>query len=156
MDLEIWAPSKISWISPLAHRLIRLVELSGSVPGEEADVELALLEAISNAVVHGNQSDERKQFHVKCRCVKGVGVSIVVSDEGQGFDPTMIPEAVSIECERGRGIALMKFYMDRVSFKKEGTEVHMWKASRRKPRTAPACSQPMHRAEEEIRSAPVP
>lgn len=146
MAVEIWVPSEISRISPLVDRLIHLLELAGCVPGEEAQVELALLEAMTNAVIHGNRMDPRKHVHVTCRCEPGSGVSIVVGDEGSGFDPSEIPEAVDAECEHGRGIALMKFYMDEVFFHKGGTEVRMWKASTRKSR-APKSTNQTTRAE---------
>jgi serine/threonine-protein kinase RsbW len=137
MDLEIWAPSEISRISPLVNRLVHFVELAGCVPGEEANVQLALLEAVANAIIHGNRMDPQKRVHVTCRCEPGNGVSIAVGDEGHGFDPSEIPEVVDPECEHGRGILFMKFYMDEVSFEKGGTQVRMWKASPRKWGTAP-------------------
>jgi serine/threonine-protein kinase RsbW len=136
MDLEIWVPSEISRISPLVNRLIHFVELAGCVPGEEANVQLALLEAVANAVIHGNRMDPQKQVRVTCRCEPGSGVSIAVGDEGQGFDPREIPEIVDPECEHGRGILFMKFYMDEVTFEKGGTQVRLWKASTRKSGTA--------------------
>jgi len=57
-------PSKIQAISPLVDRLVRLIEGSQCVPGEEFDVELALREALENAVVHGNQQDPDTKVHV--------------------------------------------------------------------------------------------
>jgi len=48
---------------------------------DESDVEIALREALANAIVHGSHEDPRKHVHVTCRCV-----SIAVKDEGQGFD----------------------------------------------------------------------
>ena len=48
-------PNEIEAISPLVDRLMRLIRESQCVPGEEQDVELALREALGNAVVHGNQ-----------------------------------------------------------------------------------------------------
>jgi len=130
LEMDAWMPSEISAISPLMERLMRLLEGSHCVTGEEAAVELALREALSNAVVHGNRLDGHKLVHVRCRCKVGKGISITVSDQSQGFDPGVVPDPLSVdhlEAEHGRGIHLMKLAMDEVSFEQRGAEVHMWK-----------------------------
>jgi serine/threonine-protein kinase RsbW len=130
LEIDAWIPSEISAISPLVERLMRLVEGSHCVTGEETAVELALREALGNAVVHGNRLDAHKLVHVRCRCKVGKGISITVSDHGQGFDPSTVPDPLlidNLETEHGRGIHLMKLAMDEVSFEQRGTEVHMWK-----------------------------
>jgi len=137
LEIDAWIPSEISAISPLAERLMRLVEGSHCVTGEETAVELALREALSNAVVHGNRLDARKLVHVRCRCKVGEGISLIVSDQGQGFDPRTIPDPLTVEnldADHGRGIHLMKLAMDEVSFEQRGTEVHMRKRLARNPR----------------------
>jgi serine/threonine-protein kinase RsbW len=110
--------------------LMRLIEESHCIPGEESAVELALSEALSNAVIHGNRLDAHKLVHVRCRCKVGNGISLIVSDQGQGFDARTIPDPAAVEnleAEHGRGIHLMKWAMDEVSFERRGTEVHMCK-----------------------------
>ena len=132
LEIDAWLPSEISAISPLVERLMRLIEGSHCVTGEEAAVQLALHEALSNAVVHGNRLDAHKSVHVRCRCKVGKGISITVSDQGQGFDPSAIPDPLSVdnlEAEHGRGIHLMKLAMNEVSFEQRGAEVHMFKRS---------------------------
>jgi serine/threonine-protein kinase RsbW len=121
-------PSKIQAISPLVDRLMRLIEGSQCVPGEEFDVELALREALENAVVHGNQEDPDTKVHVRCRCQLGKEISIVVTDEGKGFDfEKIVGNGITSDpgSEHGRGIQLMKAYMDNVHFERGGAEVHM-------------------------------
>jgi serine/threonine-protein kinase RsbW len=123
-------PSEFTAISPLVDRLMRLIEGSHCITGEEHAVQLALREALNNAVVHGNRLDVRKIVHVRCRCKVGEGISLIVSDQGQGFDPRTAPDSVTVgnrEADHGRGIHLMKWAMDEVSFKRGGTEVHMCK-----------------------------
>ena len=121
-------PSTIQAISPLVDRLMRLIERSQCVPGAEPDVELALREALDNSVVHGNQEDPRTKVHIRCRCGRGNGVSIVVTDQGKGFDfGKILRNGLTSEpaAEHGRGILLMKAYMDDVHFERGGSEVHM-------------------------------
>jgi serine/threonine-protein kinase RsbW len=120
-------------ISSLVDRLMRLVEGSRCIPGAESAVELALREALNNAVVHGNRMDAQKMVQIRCRCQLGKGVSIIVRDQGQGFDPSAVPDSLAAEnfqAEHGRGIYLMKVSMDTVSFEHGGTQVHMWKGGR--------------------------
>jgi len=129
-------PNEMKAIAPLVDRLVRLVEGSRCVPGEEPHVELAFREALSNAVVHGNRFDPAKLVQVRCRCEMGNGVYIVVKDQGQGFDPSAVPDplaAENLEAEHGRGMLLMKFWMDEIFFKHGGTEVHM----RKRPHSGP-------------------
>jgi serine/threonine-protein kinase RsbW len=137
LEIDAWIQSEIKAISPLVERLMRLIEGSHCVAGEEPAVELALREALSNAVVHGNRMDARKLVHVRCRCKVGEGISLVVSDQGQGFDPRTIPDPLTVEnleADHGRGIHIMKLVMDEVSFEQRGTEVHMCKRAARNPR----------------------
>ena len=76
---------------------MRIVEGSHCITGEEHDVELARREALGNAVIHGNRLDARKFVHVRCRCKVGTGISLIVSDQGQGFDASTIPDPVTVE-----------------------------------------------------------
>lgn len=132
LEIDGWIHSEIKAISPLVERLMRLIEGSRCITGQEDAVQLALWEALNNAVVHGNGLDARKLVHVRCRCKVGKGISLVVSDQGQGFDPLAVPDSVTVEnleADHGRGIHLMKLAMDEVSFERGGTEVHMCKKS---------------------------
>src|ERR1700724_2119519 len=138
-EIEAWMPSEIKAVGPLVQRLMRLIEGSHFVAGEEPAIELALEEALNNAVVHGNRMDREKLVQILCRC-DAKGISLVVKDQGQGFDPNTVPNPLSPEnlsADRERGIWLMRVAMDKVSFENRGTEVHMRKAQPRQPRTEP-------------------
>jgi serine/threonine-protein kinase RsbW len=140
LEVDVWIPSEIKAISPLVDRLMRLIEGSHCITGEEHAVELALREALSNAVVHGNRLDAHKLVHVRCRCKVGKGISLILSDQGQGFDASSVPDPVAVEnllAEHGRGIHIMKLAMDQVSLDERGTEVHMCKRLARNPRVGP-------------------
>jgi serine/threonine-protein kinase RsbW len=130
LEIDSWMPSKIQAISPLVDRLMRLIEGSQCVPGEEFDVELALREALENAVVHGNQENPERKVRIRCRCQPGNEISIVVTDQGKGFDfETIVRKGITSDpdSEHGRGLQLMKAYMDDVHFERGGSEVHMRK-----------------------------
>jgi serine/threonine-protein kinase RsbW len=133
LEIDSWMPSKIEAISPLVERIMLLIEGSQCVSGEEFSVELALREALGNAVRHGNHEHPTAKVRIRCRCRPGKEISIIVTDQGRGFDfgkrtgDGLISDPVS---EHGRGILLMKSYMDNVHFERGGSEVHMRKLLR--------------------------
>ena len=130
MDLAL--PSEVTAISPSVDKLMLLIKKCRCAPGNEIDVEIALREAVENAVIHGNHQDPRKHVYVSCRCEAEVEVSIVVRDEGQGFDSNALPDPTApgaIESSHGRGIYLIKALMDDVQFEDGGTIVRMRKKS---------------------------
>jgi serine/threonine-protein kinase RsbW len=134
LEIEAGMPSEVKAISPFVDRLMQLIEGSRCVAGNEPEVELALHEALGNAVVHGNRMDPQKLVHIQCYCESGKGISLVITDVGQGFDQSAIPDPLSIDslrAEHGRGIHLMRLAMDEVSFERGGTEVHMRKGRRK-------------------------
>ena len=107
---------------------MNLIKAARCVQKKEDFVELDLREALSNAMIHGNRLETSKLVHVHCCCDCSNGVSIIVLDQGQGFDSSHLPNPLAIEnlsAEHGRGIHLMKLAMDEVSFERGGTEVHM-------------------------------
>jgi len=137
-EIEIWMASRIGAISPLVDLLMALIEGSHSIAGNESDVQVALREALNNAVVHGNRMDAHKLVQVRCRCELGKGIHIIVADHGDGFDPSAIPDPLAAEnllAEHGRGIHPMKSVMDEVWFERGGLEVHMRKSPPRNRRT---------------------
>ena len=136
LEIDSWMPSKVPAISPLVERLMLLIEGSHCVPGEEFGVELALRGALGNAVVHGNREHPEAKVHIRCRCWPDKEISIVVTDQGKGFDFGRTEDNGLISgplSEHGRGILLMKAYMDEVHFERGGSQVHMRKRLRTMP-----------------------
>jgi serine/threonine-protein kinase RsbW len=122
--------SEIDAISPFVDELMLKIRETHCDPGSEFAIELALREALANAVLHGNREDSEKKIHVRCECDDNVGVYLVVRDEGPGFDPAAVPDPLAPEnlgAEHGRGILLMKQFMDEIHYERGGTEVHMRK-----------------------------
>ena len=157
LELHTWLPSKIAMVSPFVDWLISLIPQSRCVRGKEEFVELALRETMSNAMLHGNRMDARKLVHVRCCCEITKGVFIVVRDQGNGFDPSKVPDPLAVEnlhSEHGRGIHLMKLAMDEISFERQGTEVRMRKASG--PRQEIPAWRPRDRIARRLVSRPSP
>jgi serine/threonine-protein kinase RsbW len=99
--------------------------------GSEVHIEIALREALANAVIHGNRENPHKQAYVTCRCSMDGEVSIVVRDDGQGFDSRALLGPVdpsNTSLTRGWGIYLMRALMGEVRFEENGKVVLMRKA----------------------------
>jgi serine/threonine-protein kinase RsbW len=130
LHLELSMKSEINAISPFVDELMLKIKEHHCDPGSEFGIELALREALANAVVHGNREDAGKKVHVRCDCASDLGVSLIVRDEGVGFDPAAVPDPLApenVDAEHGRGILLMRQFMDEIHYEHGGREVHMLK-----------------------------
>lgn len=90
-------------------------------------VHLALEEALVNAIKHGNAGQSDKLVHVVIDITPDK-FACAVTDQGIGFDPNCVPDPTDDEnlCrDCGRGIALMREFMDEVRFVDCGNSVHM-------------------------------
>ena len=125
---DVVVASTVEAISPAVDKLMHLLKTSCCPPEKEIAVEMALREALANAIVHGNHEDLHKKVRVCCACDAKRGMLIVVKDQGEGFDPSKIPSPFagrSILSEHGRGIYLITMLMDKVQFQSGGTEIRM-------------------------------
>lgn len=95
-------------------------------------VGIAIRECMVNAVVHGNRYNARKKVHLKV-VRTAESLTVVVGDEGDGFDPNAVPDPLAGENllrGSGRGVMLMQAFMDEFQISKrepQGTEVKMVK-----------------------------
>jgi serine/threonine-protein kinase RsbW len=155
IELRQSLPSQIAAISPFVDQLMCFVLKFRRADGSESEIEMALHEALANAVIHGNGGNCRKTVFVTCRCYMDGEVSITVRDEGKGFDSSALTDPTSSEnllVTHGRGIYLMKTLMDEVCFEEGGAAVMMRKksnassAEERKPqqRQAPLARVELH------------
>ena len=132
VELRQSLPSKVAVISPFVDQLMRFILKFRSADGTEADIEIALHEALANAVIHGNGENSCKRFYVECRCYMDGEVSITVRDDGRGFDSSAVLDPTFLDSllfTPGRGIYLMRTLMDEVSFEEGGAVVMMRKQS---------------------------
>ena len=125
--------SQITAISPFVEQLMAFIGDFRKADGSELEIETAVREAISNAVIHGNHEDPCKRVQVMCQCNSDGEVRITVRDKGPGFKSDAVPDPTSPEnrlSTHGRGIYLMRMLMDEVSFVKGGSVVRMRKKSK--------------------------
>ena len=109
-------PSHIEAVAGAAAAVADFVHNCGV--GEEVafGIEMAVREAITNAIVHGNEEDETKSVEVSFSCRAHL-LEIEVKDQGEGFDPASVPDPTepgNILKTSGRGIFLMRSFMDEV------------------------------------------
>ncbi len=86
---------------------------------------VGLTEALSNAMLYGNNSDPNKRVRIEVT-VRVEEIAVRVTDQGEGFDPTTVPDPTlpgNISKSGGRGIFLMKALMDEVHFNEQGNSV---------------------------------
>lgn len=88
---------------------------------------VATLEAVNNAITHGNKANPQKLVDVEIEFDKDE-IKITVTDEGEGFDPGKIPDPTmpeNIEELSGRGVFLMTKLTDSIKFNEKGNSVTM-------------------------------
>ncbi|MEM7164238.1 MAG: ATP-binding protein [Planctomycetota bacterium] len=124
-------PSDVALVTPLVVRVIeKLVEKGFLSEAQRMKTQLCLDEAVTNGVIHGNDSDFSKLVTVSLfEDEKSWG--IVVSDEGDGFSLRDLSEEPSSMAddglwnENGRGLPLLALYMDEVTYYDGGSSLLM-------------------------------
>jgi serine/threonine-protein kinase RsbW len=129
---ELNLPSRIEAIDKAAIAIAAIVKRSG-ISGETAfGIDMAVREAIANAVIHGNKLDEKKLVEITVKS-SPASLDISVHDQGHGFNPETISDPTSEENilkTSGRGIFFMRNFMDEVDWSispEGGTTVRMIK-----------------------------
>jgi serine/threonine-protein kinase RsbW len=130
LKLKVTLSADKDAIDPVVQGIMDVVRETNCANGKEDAIELALSEALANAVVHGAKGDPAKVVECDVACDETRGMLIVVRDPGPGFDPAAIPNPVvgeNIYSNHGRGIFLINQLMDEVRFHNNGKEIHMLK-----------------------------
>ncbi len=123
-------PSTFEALEEVLENLLALAREVKCDVGHLEEVELALREALVNAITHGNRSDPAKSVVVSCFCQPDRGMLLVVQDEGRGFDPKNVPDPTGAECllrTHGRGLFLMRKSVDHVRVSHSGRRVTLLK-----------------------------
>lgn len=126
---QIVVDSKLTEVTTVQDRIMPLVEQLEYSREAVFAVRLALDEAVSNAIRHGNQGDETKTVTVDYDLTPQQ-LTIQICDQGPGFNPDCLADPT---CEEnltephGRGVMLMRAYMTDVRFNDSGNCVTMVK-----------------------------
>lgn len=129
LTLQHTIPSDLAEARRLQAEIESALESASFGEREIFAIKLAVEEALVNAIKHGNGMDPSKRVHVNCKlCSERFEVQI--TDEGDGFDPNHVPDPTAPEnLERpcGRGLLLMRHYMNEVAYDDCGRAVRMAK-----------------------------
>jgi len=129
LPTRVVIPSDLAAARKVEDQVLKETELLGYSPECTFAIRLSLEEAIVNAHQHGNGCDPTKTIAVAYR-VTPQRVVICVRDQGEGFDPSLIPDPTApdrLALPDGRGLMLMRSYLDKVSFNERGNEVQLFK-----------------------------
>lgn len=129
---ELRFASRIETVDEAATAVTEFLKRAGVSDDEIFGIEMAVREAVTNAIVHGNQLNETKFVEIGLRSLPGA-FEFTAHDQGQGFNPADIPDPTKEENilkTSGRGIFFMRNFMDEVDWSvdpKGGTTVRMFK-----------------------------
>lgn len=94
--------------------------------GPAETFKLILSEAVTNAILHGNQEDSKKSVHVTVDVTNDT-ITASVKDEGSGFDPNQKKDPLKEENLLdigGRGLLIIREFSDHLEFRENGTIIH--------------------------------
>jgi serine/threonine-protein kinase RsbW len=122
-------PSSIQHVYLLDTIVLEILKEIGFDEETTEQISLAVIEAGTNAIKHGNKEDLNKSAHFEF-IVQPDKLTVVVQDEGKGFKREEVADPLdpaNILKSSGRGIFLMEACMDSVTYEKSGTIVKMVK-----------------------------
>ncbi|HKZ03608.1 MAG TPA: ATP-binding protein [Pyrinomonadaceae bacterium] len=129
---ELKLPSRIEAVAEAAAAVAGIVRRLSVDENAAFGIDMAVREAVTNAVLHGNKRDETKFVEVIVQS-SAVALEIKVHDQGLGFNPEVVPDPTKDENilkTSGRGIFFMRTFMDQVDWvirPEGGTTVRMLK-----------------------------
>lgn len=129
MAAKVVIPSDLEEARALEERLLEEAVLRGYREEDVFAIKLALEEAFINAIKHGNRYDSQKVVRVEY-AVTDEQARFEITDEGDGFDPACLPDPTAdenIERPCGRGLMLIRAFMDEVEFQNDGRTVRLVK-----------------------------
>jgi anti-sigma regulatory factor (Ser/Thr protein kinase) len=143
--LDVTIPADPSAINGVVDGVLQIARQMKCAEGNEYQIELALREALANAILHGCNNDPTKKVECCVACTESSDVMIVVRDPGKGFNISEVRDPLAAEnlhSDHGRGIYLINQLMDEVSFEHNGAEIRMRKAGASAEAQATADSNP--------------
>jgi len=129
---ELRFASRIEAVAEAAAAVSEFLSRAGISEDVAFGIDMAVREAVTNAVLHGNKLDEKKFVEIGLKTLPET-LEITVHDQGRGFNPNSIPDptqAENILKTSGRGIFFMRNFMDEVEWTPNpdgGTTVRMTK-----------------------------
>jgi serine/threonine-protein kinase RsbW len=129
---ELSLPSRIETVAAAAAAVAEFVSRARISEDAAFGIDMAVREAVTNAVLHGNRQDVSKFVDITLKSLPDA-IEISVHDQGAGFNPNEVPDPTAEENilkTSGRGIFFMRSFMDEVDWlirPEGGTTVRMLK-----------------------------
>jgi serine/threonine-protein kinase RsbW len=130
--VELTLPSRVESVAEAAGTVADAARRLGFAEDALFGIDMAVREAVTNAVLHGNGGDEAKPVELGLSGTDA-GLVVTVRDRGEGFDPAQVADPTREENllkASGRGILFMRTFMDEVDWRRHpegGTVVRMTK-----------------------------
>jgi serine/threonine-protein kinase RsbW len=130
--LQTTLESTLPSVDKAEELVIREAAKAGFDEDEQGQIGMAVRECTVNAVVHGNRYNKNKKVHLEIER-SGTGLTVIVGDEGDGFDLASLPDPLAPENllrQSGRGLLLIRAFMDELDLHPRpggGTEVRLVK-----------------------------
>ncbi|HYV04776.1 MAG TPA: ATP-binding protein [Blastocatellia bacterium] len=116
--IELSIDSKLEFVELVASVTKSVTAKMGFDEDDASWIELAVHEAVINAITHGNKNSDDKQVDVRF-VTEHDALTVYVRDRGEGFDPSQLPDPTSSDNllnPSGRGIFYMRTFMDEVEY----------------------------------------
>lgn len=128
---SITIPADINRINPVVDGVMEVARRMKSAQGREMEIDLAVREALANAIIHGCKSDAAKSIQCSVACDQGGDILLVIRDPGGNLNRSAVADPTkgqNILATGGRGLYLIDELMDDVEYiveKAVATEVRM-------------------------------
>lgn len=119
--------SKMSCLRQVESTVDNLTSELGISQDNYGKILVAAMEAVNNAIQHGNKADPDKYVDIEM-LIEGRSVIVIITDQGKGFDPRKVPDPTqpeNIEEINGRGVFLMSRLADSIEYNDKGNSVKM-------------------------------
>lgn len=127
MEKSLIIESKISNLGIVENAIDSITKEAGINKDEYGKILVSVMEAVNNAIVHGNKADAKKVVKIDIS-FKNNSLLVTIEDQGKGFKPSEVPDPTvpeNLENVNGRGVFLMKHLADEIKFNNKGNCVKL-------------------------------
>ena len=127
-------PSDITYVRKISVEIENFLKSNDVDNSIIFDIRLCAEEAINNAIIHGNKKNKARSVFITYS-LEGDKFTLEIEDEGEGFDPRQVADPVrdkNLLKGAGRGIFIIRKFMDEVKYNKKGNKIFMAKLIKKK------------------------
>ena len=134
MQKKVELANDIFVVEEFCQKMVADVSKQGFCEDDTFGIHMALEEAMMNAVKHGNAGDPSKKVTVEYLITQEI-FDATITDQGSGFVPDDVPDPrdeENLHKMSGRGILLIRAYMDVVEYNESGNQLHISKRNKKR------------------------